>query len=203
MTQKKFTQLTQATNAEQGDDDVAAIVIDPGGSPASRKTTLARMGAPGRSWVSTVFVHEPTPGAVSAGSFSTGIRFCARRAGQTCTGVRFYWAGATARTVKCTLWKGGASVKTVDVAVSGAGYYTGTFASAAAITAYEEWYVSVWDKSATEYQLHQSTAKLPTMPLWLRDYTVLLSSLYVAGDAQPTTTFSATDGYPVEPVVTG
>lgn len=203
MAQKKISALTQATNAEQGDDDLVVIVIDPSGSPASRKTTLSRLGAPARSWLSLIAAHEPTATAVAAGSFTTGVRFCARRTGQTCTGVRFHWNGATARTVTCTLWKGGAAVKTVDVAVSGAGYYTGTFASAAAITEYEEWYATIWDKSGTEYQLHRTAVKLPARPVTQRDYIVLAASEYAAGNAQPNTSFSTTDTYPVEPVVTG
>lgn len=203
MAQKKISQLTQATNAEQGDDDLVVIVIDPSGSPASRKTTLSRLGAPARSWLALVAAHSVAFPAIGAGSFSAGMKFCARRTGQTCTGVRFYWSGATARTVKVTIWKGGAAQKTVNVAVNGAGYYTGTFASAASITQNEEWYVTAWENSGTEYTVYQTAVPLPPRSAYLRDYVVLDPCIYAVGDAQPNTTPSTDDTYPVEPIVTG
>lgn len=203
MAQKKISALTQATNAEQGDDDLVVIVIDPSGSPASRKTTLSRLGAPARSWLALVAAHSVAWPAIGAGSFSAGMKFCARRTGQTCTGVRFYWNGATARTVKATIWKGGAAQKTVDIAVNGAGYYTATFASAASLTTNEEWYVTAWEKSGTEYTVYQTAVPLPPRSAHLRDYVVLDPCVYAVGDAQPNTTPSTADTYPVEPVVTG
>ena len=42
----KVSALTQATNAELADASLAYVVIDPSGTPASKKSTLARLGMP-------------------------------------------------------------------------------------------------------------------------------------------------------------
>jgi hypothetical protein len=115
--------------------------------------------------------------------------------------VRFYWNSGTPRTVKCVLWKGGVAQKTVNVAVSGVGYYTGTF-TAQAITRNEDWFATIWESSAVEYQLHSTLTRMPVSPTLLRDIFVIDGATYEAGDTEPLTVLAGA-GYPVEPVITG
>jgi hypothetical protein len=203
MATKKFTDLTQATQAEVTDAALVALAIDPSGTPASRKTSLARAGALPKSWLDSLALQSAF-GSNSAGSFTTGVRFGARRASQKCNGLRFYWNHATPYTIKCSLWKGGAGIQaTANVSVSGAGYYSAAW-SEVAITGSEDWYVTIWENSGTRYQLHQdASSRIPARPLWLRDYCLFAAADYAAGDAEPNTSFSATDSYPVEPLLVG
>lgn len=201
MTSKKITQLTAATVAELADASVVPLVIDPSGSPTTRKSTLSALGAMPASWLDELAAGH-TLGSVVLGDYSVGMKFCARRSGQTCTGVRFYWNDGASKTIRCTLWKGGVAQKTADVAVSGVGYYTGTF-SAANLTRNEDWYVSIREDTGGLYAYDTTITRGPLYPLRMRDIVVIHAGLYAAGNAQPSTAVSSTGSYPCEPVVTG
>lgn len=204
----KITALTQATVAETTDAALLPIVIDPSGAPATRKTSLARLGLVPGSWLDLARTHEGDS-AASGGDYTVGTEFCALRSGQVCTGMRFRWGGAIARTIKCALWKKGAGIqKTIDVSVTAAGIYTATWSGSQAITANETWIVSIWEKSGAEFMPQSSTiTRLPSRPLRLRDYLVINPSVYYnpSGDGEPNTTGSTTTGFScwAEPIVTG
>lgn len=201
MADKKITQLTEATVAELTDAAALPVVIDPSGTPTTRKSTLSKIGALPKSWLDELAAGHAWA-SVNAGDYSVGMKFCARRSSQTCTGVRFYWNDATPKTVRCTLWKGGAAQKTADVSVNGAGYYTGTF-SAANLTRNENWFVSIRESGGTLYAYHVVIDRLPIPPLWSRDIVIVHAGLYSAGNAEPATVAASAASYPIEPVVTG
>lgn len=123
MANVKITGLTQATNAELTDDALAYVVTDPNGSPASRKSTLARLGLPPISFLEE---WEDYYGFAlnQNGDFTTGQSFVPRRVGQVCTGIRVYWNSATATTLTLSLWPtgGGGLLASGTVASSSVGY---------------------------------------------------------------------------------
>ena len=51
MATKKITALDQATNAAQGDNDLVPIIVDPSGTPITKKTTLSRIGVAPKSFL--------------------------------------------------------------------------------------------------------------------------------------------------------
>ncbi len=202
MADKKVSQLTAGTSAEITAASLIPVVIDPGGSPGSRKVTLEQIAVPPASWLDELAATHTLP-SVIGGDFSVGMRFAAKRSGQTCTGVRFYWNDGASKTIRCTLWKGGVAQKTVDVSVNAVGYYTGWFASSMAITRNEDWYVSIRESGGSLYELHVAGVRLPAVPVWARDYVVVHAGLYAAGNAQPSTSVAVGANYAVEPLVTG
>jgi hypothetical protein len=213
----KVSALTQATNAELADASLTYLVIDPSGTPASRKSTLARIGTRVDSWLDRV--HEITTAAaesVTAADNTTGVNFIAARTSQTCTGVRFYWPEATARTIRCKLWEwnNATALASVDVTTSGsAGYFTGTFASAVSLDTTKGYQVSVYQTGGNVVLV----GVLPvayggaivlqpiTRPYECRDYTIVTGAYYGAGgDSRPNTNSTIADRiYSVEPLVSG
>jgi hypothetical protein len=143
-----------------------------------------------------------------AGSFTTGIGFQVTQS-SVITGVRFYWAGATARTIKCSLWNpAGANVQNVDVATTGVGLYNGTFASPQTIVPAPSpgqgpsgnWKISMWEKSGSVYsRFNGAVAQLPALP-WLLGPSLFLTQtgFFIAGDANPTST--SAEKYACEPI---
>lgn len=139
-----------------------------------------------------------------AGNDSVGCRWTQTKSA-TVTGIRFYWPGATARTVKCSLRDGGGTaVKTVDVSVNGAGYYTGTFASSQTTTVLpsgQTWKAAIWEKSGTEYARYATPpVTIPTLP-FVGGSAVIWDSFaaFGAGDSD-LTSVATNERYPVEPV---
>lgn len=115
----------------------------------------------------------------------------------TITGVRFHWpGGGGALIVKCTLWDpSGTAVKTVNVSVNAAGFYTGTFATPYALPASQTFarlVVSTYETTGTfilgfvtpSYNIANTATPAafggPNMH-WL------ITAFTVAGDAYPTT----------------
>lgn len=186
--------------------DLIEVTTDPSGSPASKKATLEQLQSALRksvSWVDLLRATSGSPG-VLAGDFTLGVQFCALRAGQTCVGVRFYWGGATARTIKVALYKGGTGLMASStVAVAGAGVYSATFAGIA-IDGTSDWYASVYEQSGTEYTAHVAiSARVPARPTLLA-YVLIQGGGYAGGDAEPSSgTRPATDSFLVEPIVEG
>ena len=75
--------------------------------------------------------------AAGAAQEKDSNKFATTRA-LTVTGVRFYWGGTGSDTVRALIYQGhtsGALLTTVDVSTSGAGEYTGTFATPQALGA--------------------------------------------------------------------
>ena len=214
----KVSALTQATNIEQTDASLAYIVTDPSGTPASKKTTIARLGARGASLIDRVEQICGAWPAVTTADGTAGVFFVAARNGQSCTGVRFYWAEATVRSIKCSLWEvsSGTRVKNVTVNTSGsAGYFSATFATPQALTTSEQYVIGIWEASGTKAVDPLTPATNPsgtrllapnTAPEKMRDYTII-SGAYRAsagGDNRPdTNSFTVEKIYPVEPLVSG
>ena len=173
----KVSALTQATNAELADASLTYLVIDPSGTPASRKSTLARIGTRVDSWLDRV--HEVTTAAaesVTAADNTTGVTFIAQRTSQTCTGVRFYWPEATVRTIKCALW---------------AIYQTGGNVVLVGVLPVAYGGAIVIQPIARPYEC--------------RDYTIVTGAYYGAGgDSRPVSNATIADRiYSVEPLISG
>lgn len=215
----KVSSLTQATNVELADASLAYVVTDPGGTPASKKSTLARIGARPKSWLDRVFEVCGATESLAAANATTGVNWIAARSGQTCTGVRFFWPSeGTARTIKVSLWEtgSGTALKTANVTTTSgsAGYYTGTFASAQSLDTTKIYQVSVYETSGSVCYVGVLPATAPggqvllqpiTRPIEMRDYTVVSGAFYnSSGDSRPNTnTLIADRIYSVEPLVSG
>lgn len=213
----KVSALTQATNAELADASLTYLVIDPSGTPASRKSTLARIGTRVDSWLDRV--HEITTAAaetVTTANNTTGVNFIAARSSQTCTGVRFYWPEASARTIKCALWRwnNATALASVNVTTSGsAGYFSGTFASAVTLDTDKGYQVSIYETSGDVVLVgvlpvaYGGAISLQpiTRPYECRDYTVMSGAYYGSGgDSRPSSNATIADRiYSVEPLISG
>ena len=207
----KVSALTQATNAEIADASLAYLVVDPSGTPTSRKSTLSRVGALPDSYVTLITeVFSPST-AVINGDFTVGVGFVPARSGQECTGVRFLWNEASTRTIKASLFdRNGNSLKTATVTTSGtAGVFTATFSSAQALSRSMQGYVvAIYETGGTRYQPGESPVTVYGANIHgllgnvaFRDYTVVGNGAYASGDAFPTTQFSTS--YILEPVISG
>lgn len=204
----KVSALTQATNAELADASLAYVVIDPSGTPASRKSTLARLGMPAVSVIEEARAYYGTP-ASSATNYTNGLAFQARRDSCTCTGIRAYWDNATSTTLKMSLFDGsGSSLATVNVASSSTGYKTGTFGSPVSLTRGTVYLAAIWDgvrqvpAPQAVYGTGGGTSYLVQPGTMLRDIWVANWGMYAAGDAAPTTVASGYL-YLVEPIISG
>lgn len=94
----------------------------------------------------------------SAGSQTQAVGFGPTQAGHSCTGGRFIWAGP-ATTIKVSLWDATATrVANVSVAVSGAGTYIATFASAVALVAGESYAIAMWDTAGAHFTTYNGAA---------------------------------------------
>jgi hypothetical protein len=213
----KVSALTQATNTEQTDASLAYIVTDPSGTPASKKTTIARLGARAASWLDRV--HQITTAAaesVASADNTTGVTFIAARGSQSCTGVRFYWPEASVRTIKCSIWEWNVAtaLATVNVTTSGsAGYFSGTFASSQALDTSKAYQVGIYDTSGSVVLVGvlpvayggALTLNPILRPYECRDYTIVTGAYYGSGgDSRPSTNATIPDRiYSVEPLVSG
>lgn len=79
------------------------------------------------------------------------------------TGLAFWWSGVGSRVIRLSLWNGATDTRItyVDVPVSTAGLYTGTFAVSQTLTPYTEYRISKWDSTAT-YRWHAEDADIST-----------------------------------------
>lgn len=163
-------------------------------------------------WWSPVDYFPASGGAptLTGGSFTVGIGFQVN-APQVCTGVRFYWPGAPAVTIRCKLWSpAGAQLATVDVVTSGAGKYSGVFATAqslAVIASLSTRYkVSIWETTGTSYARWSggvAPAIYPTLPnhgsqgVFFKTF-----AQWAAGDAHPGGDNAGVEWFPTEPIFT-
>jgi hypothetical protein len=142
--------------------------------------------------------------STSAGSYTTGINFTLT-SNATITGIKFYWAGGSAVTIRCKLWTISDSTqqKTVDVAVSAVGTYTGTFSSSYSATAWVRYNVSIWETSGTNYTKFSDGNNLqPVFPYIMGQHIIMLNpKMYSSGDAIPATA-AGSENYAVQPVYT-
>ena len=205
----KVSALTAATNAELNDGTLAYVVIDPGGTPASKKTTVTQLSGVRESFVDDYSEQMPSGfGVLNPGSYSTGLYFIALRTGQTCRGVRVYWNGSTAVTLTLRLWESGVAghLATVDVTTTTTpGVYEGTFASPVSLARNTAYAVTVYNTS-----LYQNPDAPPNYGYGLqiqvlqkyRDFQIVTWGAYGAGNTRPVS-FSVNGFYPVEPLLNG
>lgn len=198
--------LPQATNLDMNDDSLAYIVTDPGGTPASKKSTLGQIGVLPKSLVDEAVLHHNF-GAPIAGDYTIGTLFFPLRSGQTCTGVRCYWTGTSVVSLKMQIWEIVAGVYTskanVTVATSGsAGYFSGTFGSAVALDPELQYAASLYETTGAVYQNFQTREPCLPTNLRLRDI-FYLQHYYGAGDAAPNVADVATRLYALEPLLSG
>lgn len=195
MADVKIRDLSSA--ASVADTDIVEITVDPGGTPATKKATVAQIRGPGgggagptgEQWFAAVKATA-TAASVSppglGGGYTTGQAFGVF-ASASLLGVRFWWGGS-AGTVKVSVWSGGSRIASKSVTVSGAGEFDGVFASPVSLSAATVYWLTIWEETDSEY-----TAGLPspiasrTAPefgsVWFR----LSGYSYAGGDAQPTT----------------
>lgn len=185
--------------------DLLEVTKSPSSSPSSVRATLARVRAAiAASWLDLITTTVASLPTSTGGNWTIGVQFCALRSGQLCTGLRFYWGGSVARTIKCSLYKTGVGLlATANVSVTAAGLYTASWAGVA-IDGTSDWYVAIYETSATEYQPHITlSARVPARPLAL-NYLFIQGGSYSGGDAIPTgATRPSTDSFLVEPIVEG
>lgn len=160
------------------------------------------------SWLDEAMGQYAVLPVTVAGSNTTGTLFFARRTGVYCNGGRFYWGGAVARTIRVTLWKSGVgAVATVDVAVAGAGIYTGRFASPYPIDGASNWFITFWETTGAEYQFSSSipngTLRYPS-GIQQREYqyiTIIRGDVFGGGNAIPNLGSGPTTYYLIEPLI--
>jgi len=196
--------LTQATNPELNDDSLAYVVIDPSGTPASRKTTLARMGALPDSYLDMVTLHQ-TIGIPSSGDYTIGVRFYPARASQKCTGIRVYWRGTSSVTLKLGLYEvgvGGILASGNVTTTTTPGIYTVTFGGAVALDPKKQYIASCYETSGSVFLSYAGNLTILAPPLRFRDYHITDSYYYDTGDINPTLPYV---GYVVElePLISG
>ena len=208
----KVSALTQATNAEIADATLAYLVVDPSGTPTSRKSSLDRLGTLKDSWVDDLRdLVTPTVGATNQ---TTGHYFITLRSGQTCTGVRVYWAGTAVRVLKLALYEdgNGTALKSATVTTTTTpGYYSVTFGSAQSMDRKKAYCITCYEQSGSESMALASMLVSGGGFYWLapgyasgryRDYVISTWAAYASGDALPGS-LSAGSVYPVEPVISG
>lgn len=209
----KVSALTQATNSEMGAASLAYIVTDPSGTPASKKSTLARMGALPDSWVDDVKNSTGTQ-TLQAGAVQHGTTFIRLRSGQQGTGVRFWWDGGVgAQTVTIELFEypgdissAGTSVASGTVSCNAQGIYSGNFSSAYTLLAGKS-YAATW-YNANYWSQYTSLSYLgPRDRVRFRDFLLIDGGVYKLGGGAgaPTVTLGVgTDRvYLIEPLVSG
>lgn len=203
----KVSALTAATNAELADTSLAYVVIDPGGTPVSKKSTIAKIGGLPKSLVDEAVLHH-TFSTPIVGDFTIGTLFFPLRAGQTCTGVRCYWTGTSVVQLKMQVWEivGATYTSKANVTVTttgSAGYVSGSFAPVTvALDPKLQYAVSLYETTGGVYQNYQTReACLPTN-LRLRDI-FYLQHYYGVMDAAPSAPDVATRLYALEPLVQG
>ena len=204
----KVSALTQATNSELADASIAYVVTDPSGTPASKKSSLARLGLPAVSLIEEARAFYGTP-ASGATNYTNGLTFRARRSGQKCIGVRVYWDNAAATNLVLKLWPGaaGAALETVTVAISGTGYKTGLFLTQVDLDRDKNYIASCWEGTrqlpAPQASSGSGGIGYPLGPgAIMRDYIVMNWGMYESNNAQPLQQASPFF-YLVEPLISG
>lgn len=211
MANVKITGLTQATNAELEGSSLAYVVTDPLGTPASKKSTLERLGLPPKSFIEELTAYYGIA-AMQTQDITLGLGFFPVRSGQTCTGVRIYWNSTVVATLKLALWAGtGGELASVNITTTGtAGYHSGTFASAVSLTQSVCYLASVWNTAGVATQLGESQRVVAqgsqifplVYPFRFRDYLLAADGKYAGGNNAPTQN-NTNVLYPVEPLISG
>ena len=209
----KVSALTQATGSEMGDDSLVYVVTDPSGTPASKKSTIARATGIKKSWVlDVVELVTPTLDAVNR---TTGHYFFPIRANQTCTGIRVYWPGTSVVTLKLCLYKDGtaAAVGSGTVTTTGAaGYYSVTFGSPVTLDRKFAYAATCYETGGadclTAVTMLSAGGVYFVAPGWgggahYRDYVVTTWGLFGSGDSAPVSGAGTGSSYPVEPLISG
>ena len=208
----KVSALTQATNAELAGASLTYLVTDPSGTPASKKSSLSRIGLP-TGWVDEIQQSTGTQ-TLQAGGVQHGSTFIRLRSGQQGTGVRFWWNGGVgAQTVTIELFEypgdinsAGTSVASGTVSCNAQGIYSGTFSSAYTLLAGKS-YAATW-YNANYWSVYSSLSYLgPRDRVRFRDYILIDGGVYKSGGGTgaPTVTLGVgTDRvFLIEPVISG
>lgn len=161
-------------------------------------------------WWSPVdyFVASGGAPALVAGNFTVGTGFQVNQS-QTLIGVRFYWPGAPAVTIRCKAWNGaGVELASVDVITSGAGKYSGLFATpqtlAVIASLTQRYKVSIWETTGTSYTRWGGSiapAIYPVLPnfgspsMFWKTF-----AQFAAGNAHPGGDNAGVEWFPVEPI---
>lgn len=210
----KVSALTQATNSELAGASLAYIVTDPSGTPASKKSTLARLGMPAVSFIEE-FVAFYGLGAIQTQDITLGCAFFSVRSGQTCTGVRINWNSTNVATLKLALYAGtgGGALASVNITTTGtAGYYSGIFGSAVSLSRNVCYIASCYNTAGNASQLGETSRVVPqgasgVFPLApgqrFRDYVLAADGKYIGGDGNPQGNTNTQVLYPVEPLISG
>ncbi len=200
----KVSALTAATNAELNDDSLVYVVTDPAGTPASKKSTLAKVGGLPESFLDMVKLHQSI-GAPASGGYTIGVRFIAARASQTCTGVRAYWRGTSAVTLTLSLYEVGVSpgllASGTVVTTGSADYASVTFSPAQSLDP-KKTYVAACYYAGGTFLNYVPSLSITTAPLRFRDYHLVGSYYYDTGDVNPTSAYVNND-VELEPLVSG
>lgn len=213
MANVKITGLTQATNAELEGSSLAYVVTDPLGTPASKKSTLERLGLPPVS-----FIEEQSAfyalGAIQTQDITLGCAFFAVRSGQKCGGVRIYWNSTGIATLKLALYAGtgGGALASVNITTTGtAGYYSGTFGSSVSLSRNVCYIASCYNTAGAALQLGETQRVVlqgggifPLAPgQRFRDYLLAADGKFIGGDGNPQGNTNTQVFYPVEPLING
>lgn len=212
MANVKITGLTQATNAELEGSSLAYVVTDPLGTPASKKSTLERLGLPPVSFIEEQIAFY-TLGAIQTQDITLGCAFFTVRSGQKCSGVRIYWNSTGIATLKLALYAGNAGLQaSVNITTTGtAGYYSGTFGSSVSLSRNVCYIASCYNTAGVGGQQLGETQRVvlqgsPLFPLApgqrFRDYVLAADGKYAGGDNTPLSTNTQVF-YPVEPLIDG
>lgn len=152
--------------------------------------------------------------ASTAGSFTVGARF---EVTSPCriSGARFLWrSSGAAKTVKATIWAdaSGAILASGTVTVNNSGLYTVEFVSSAgadgglAISGAllnVNLTIGVWETSGGSYTSSGADAPFTNLrPMTVPGFILKNNSLFLAGDARPTTDGTGSVCYWVEPLLT-
>jgi hypothetical protein len=138
---------------------------------------------------------------------TTGVNFGCKRVCKI-LGAQFRTFKATAHTIRIRLWYGGSSVATVDVSCSGAGQYTGYFASAYSVADNQVgdlFRISMWDTAGGQNYTASATAATWTGgPLDIGksyfSFDGFPKATSLSGDLEPTSNASS-EKYPIDPII--
>lgn len=163
------------------------------GTPAS----LATATTGGGTWIWSPLQHAGTA-TDTAGDFTVG---CGFKTSEACriAGIRFKWAGS-AGTVRCRIYSGGSALATIDVPVTGAGIYLGTFRAVLITVVDTQYYCAIRKSTGASYpKINVNRAVYPTFPIPGTAKLIWTEwGMRAAGAAEPSNVV-VTEAYPVIP----
>jgi hypothetical protein len=146
------------------------------------------------------------PTYVGGTSYTMGLKFTPLRVVEI-KSIRFYWASAGNQTITCKIWDDtSTAVKTVSVATTGVGYYTGILPSSYVTPSNKinkSHFATIYSSASNGYTYVNVSycRSVVEMPNIICEPGIILQGMYwyIAADARPTTQAGG-ERYPVEPV---